>query len=204
MSTDRLTPEHEATLLAEIDRLRAERDAYCDRVDTLTAVAKGNKRHVSELQKALAERDELRDALNAKDAQFGEALSNSEREIAYQRSERDRLLAVLERTQNKVADLTAKPTEPVDEGPSELTIYRASHDSIVMGLYTTRQAAYEHCEAHELRDDPVSPMAWNIDEDGVADLVRLRIPRSPGAESATGYVVTPLTVASEYDEEADE
>jgi len=85
-----------------------------------------------------------------------------------------------------------------------LTIYRAGHESIVMGLYTTRQAAYEHCEAHELRDDPVSPMSWKVDEDGVAELVRLRIPRSPGAESATGYLVTPLEVASEYDEEADE
>ncbi|MGW3428940.1 hypothetical protein ACWDHW_13430 [Streptomyces melanosporofaciens] len=88
--------------------------------------------------------------------------------------------------------------------PAELTIYRASHDSIVMGLYTTRQAAYEHCEAYEMRDDPVSPMAWKVDEDGVAELVRIRVPRSPGAEAATGYVVTPLIVAAEYDEEADE
>ncbi|MEU6496406.1 hypothetical protein ABZ890_39520 [Streptomyces sp. NPDC046984] len=92
------------------------------------------------------------------------------------------------------AELVAAPT----------TVYRASHDSIVMGLYANRQAAYEHCEAHELRDDPVSPMAWNVDEDGVAELVRLRIPRSLGAESPTGFVVTPLEVASEYDEGADE
>lgn len=33
-------------LLAEVERLRAERDAFADRVDTLTAVAKSNKRHV--------------------------------------------------------------------------------------------------------------------------------------------------------------
>lgn len=85
-----------------------------------------------------------------------------------------------------------------------LTVYRASHDSIVMGLYTTRQAAYEHCEAHELRDDAVSPMTWNVDEDGVAELLRIRVPRSPGAESTTGYEVTPLEIASEYDAEADE
>lgn len=53
----------------ELERLRAERDAYCDRVDTLTAVAKGNKRHVQEmyadLQKAHAERDELKSRLSA-------------------------------------------------------------------------------------------------------------------------------------------
>lgn len=77
--SDRLTPEREAEirdhlagtdnhtlgnlaardLLAELDAVRAERDAFCDRVDTLTAVAKGNKRHVQEmfleLQKAQAE-----------------------------------------------------------------------------------------------------------------------------------------------------
>jgi hypothetical protein len=55
-----LTP-HEARQRAEADRdrLRAERDQFADRVDTLTAVAKSNKQHVqvmySELQKARAE-----------------------------------------------------------------------------------------------------------------------------------------------------
>jgi hypothetical protein len=43
----------------EVARLRAERDQFADRVDTLTAVAKSNKQHVqvmySELQKARAE-----------------------------------------------------------------------------------------------------------------------------------------------------
>lgn len=36
-------------LLAEVERLRADRDQFADRVDTLTAVAKGNKRHVRDL-----------------------------------------------------------------------------------------------------------------------------------------------------------
>ncbi|MEU6597926.1 hypothetical protein [Streptomyces flaveolus] len=100
----------------------------------------------------------------------------------------------LRESRDRIAELEAAPT----------TVFRASHDSIVMGLYTTREAAMHHCEAHELRDDPVSPMSWRTDEDGVADLVRERVPRSPSAESVTGYVVTPLEVASEYDEEADE
>nr|WSX25508.1 hypothetical protein OG690_38135 [Streptomyces tubercidicus] len=51
-------------LLAELDRVRAERDAFADRVDTLTTVAKGNKRHVqgmyADLQKTNRERDELK------------------------------------------------------------------------------------------------------------------------------------------------
>jgi len=40
-------------LVAEIRRLLGERDAFADRVDTLTAVAKGNKRHVASLLTSL-------------------------------------------------------------------------------------------------------------------------------------------------------
>ncbi|TXJ78568.1 hypothetical protein E2C11_16300 [Streptomyces lavendulae] len=46
---------------AEVEQLRVERDGFCDRVDTLTAVARGNKRHVAalvvELEKVQRERD---------------------------------------------------------------------------------------------------------------------------------------------------
>ena len=94
-----------------------------------------------------------------------------------------------------------KATAPAATATPDLTIYQASHDSIVMGLYDNRQAAYEHCEADELRDDPISPMAWEVDEDGTAELVRWHI---PDVATPTGFVVTPLTVASEYDEEAEE
>lgn len=38
-----------AAVLDEAERLRVERDEFCDRVDTLTAVAQGNKRHVVSL-----------------------------------------------------------------------------------------------------------------------------------------------------------
>jgi hypothetical protein len=45
-------------------RLQAERDEFCNRVDTLTAVAKGNKQHVAsmygDLQETLRERNEAR------------------------------------------------------------------------------------------------------------------------------------------------
>jgi hypothetical protein len=61
-------------LAAELDAARAERDAFADRVDTLTAVAKGNKRHVQEMytdllkaqadaEQARAENDRLRQQL---------------------------------------------------------------------------------------------------------------------------------------------
>ncbi|MEU0808738.1 hypothetical protein [Streptomyces sp. NPDC005970] len=85
--------------------------------------------------------------------------------------------------------------------PAELTIYRASHDSIVMGLYTTAAAARAHCEADMRWDLPSVPLDWIEDEeDGVAELVA-----AVGEEERpTGFVVTALEVASEYDEEADE
>ncbi|WP_240963936.1 hypothetical protein [Streptomyces sp. C1-2] len=104
----------------------------------------------------------------------------------------------------KLRSILAGQREQAGEEAAPTTVYRASHDSIVMGLYTSREAAMHHCEAHELRDDPVSPMFWRTDEDGTAELFRELVPRSPGAESATGFVVTPLEVAASYDEGADE
>lgn len=86
----------------------------------------------------------------------------------------------------------------------ELTVYRASHDSIVMGLYTTAAAAREHCEAEERRswakfENPT--FDWiEDDEDGVAELTAW----VGGEECTTGYEVTALEVASAYDGEADE
>jgi hypothetical protein len=95
--------------------------------------------------------------------------------------------------------------------PSEVTVYRASHDSIVFGLYTTAQAAREHCEAYARREH-VGPselkLWWREDEDtvnqpeeGEAELIEST---APGYARPTGYVVTPLTVASAYDPEVDE
>ncbi|MFB8772155.1 hypothetical protein [Streptomyces broussonetiae] len=81
------------------------------------------------------------------------------------------------------------------------TVYRASHESIVMGLYTTAAAARAHCEADMRRDLPSVSLDWIEDEeDGVAELVAA----IGEEERSTGFVVTALEVASEYDEEADE
>jgi hypothetical protein len=92
--------------------------------------------------------------------------------------------------------------------PADLTVYRASHDAIVMGLYTTREAAQHHCEASASSgfDAPYrsAVFAWHeAEENGVVELYAAFAPSSmPG--TPTGYVVTPLLVASEYDEEDDE
>lgn len=84
------------------------------------------------------------------------------------------------------------------------TVFRASHDSIVMDLYTTAAAAREHCEAEERRswakfESPT--FDWIEDEeDGVAEMTAW----VGGEECATGYEVTALEVAAEHDEEADQ
>jgi uncharacterized coiled-coil DUF342 family protein len=65
-----LRREHE-----ESARLRSERDEFCNRVDTLTAVAKGNKRHVSEMFAELQKVQRERDEALARVADLEEALS---------------------------------------------------------------------------------------------------------------------------------
>lgn len=83
-------------------------------------------------------------------------------------------------------------------------VYRAEHESIVMGLYTNREAAQAHCEAEERRAwAAVESLSFDWiedEEDGVAELTVW----ADGEECTTGYVVTALEVAAEYDEEADE
>ncbi|MFE2967501.1 hypothetical protein ACFXKC_28285 [Streptomyces sp. NPDC059340] len=123
---------------------------------------------------------------------IGQAATQYERDLyaAYR-------LAITEvaRLQAEIADEDAAP---------ELTIYRPSHDSIVMGLYTTAAAAREHCEAeerHSWADGSNPTFDWIEDEeDGVAEMTAW----VGGEECTTGYVVTALEVASAYDEEAAE
>jgi hypothetical protein len=113
-----------------------------------------------------------------------------------ERARADRLFAEARGLRARVAELEAT-------APAELTVYRASHESIVMGLYTTREAAQHHCEAAACRDIyGTASLFWIEDEeDGVFELVAEMV---RDARGSTGYVVTPLAVASAYDPEVDE
>jgi lysozyme family protein len=88
----------------ESARLRAERNAFCNRVDTLTAVAKGNKRHVAELfaelQKTQRERDTAHDELTGSNL----SLYEEEQETA-------RLRLALASAQRGRRDLRARVAE---------------------------------------------------------------------------------------------
>ncbi|MFD6324232.1 hypothetical protein ACFWOL_15480 [Streptomyces sp. NPDC058442] len=96
---------------------------------------------------------------------------------------------------------TGTPMQPGETVPK---VYRASHDSIVMGLYTTATEARKHCETKERCSWPKSEdlnLDWIEDEeDGVAEMTVF----VGGEECTTGYVVTALEVATAYDEEADQ
>ncbi|MFD3929726.1 hypothetical protein [Streptomyces sp. NPDC058614] len=101
------------------------------------------------------------------------------------------LRRLIEQLQARVAELETAPT----------AVYRASHDSIVMGLYTTAAEARKHCETYVRRELPSASLDWIEDEeDGVAELAAA----FGEEEYVTGYAVTALEVASAYDEEADE
>ncbi|MDX3087159.1 hypothetical protein PV620_30110 [Streptomyces sp. ME02-6978a] len=97
----------------------------------------------------------------------------------------------------------ATPGTPMEPGERTPTVYRASHDSIGMGLYLTAAAARARCEAsaREAISGDIS-LDWIEDEeDGVAELVVTRI---DGSEYPSGYVVHAMEAATSYDEQADE
>lgn len=97
---------------------------------------------------------------------------------------------------DRIAELEAVPT----------TVYRAEHpdSGIVLETYSDLGQARLHCEASAGRDSDLSAatLSWIDDEeDGVYELVA-ELARD--TEVVTGYIVTEVAVASEYDEEADE
>jgi hypothetical protein len=82
-----------------------------------------------------------------------------------------------------------------------ITVYRAQWDSMPLGLYARPRTARAHCEADARRDLPGASFDWIEDEeDGLAELVAA----FGEDEAPTGYVVTALEIASEYDAEAEE
>ncbi|MFJ2568142.1 hypothetical protein ACIO02_35355 [Streptomyces sp. NPDC087568] len=143
----------------------------------------------------------------AHDDLTGANLSLWEEERAY-----ERLRVALESAKRGRRELRARVAE-LEAAPT--TVFRASHDSIVMGLYTTAAEARKHCETEMRREYDESTKVslwWREDEDtvdhpedGEAELFGHVTPRGMGGRTwRTGYVVTPLEVAASYDEGADE
>lgn len=119
----------------------------------------------------------------------------------------DVILAAL--TQNRTAAGIATALEAVGllVVPGPITVYRAEHDSIVMGYYRTREAARDHCLTVARRETPCAKLEWRTDEPSEADSPEelWDVGIGPADEwFAIGYVVTPLEVPFSYDPDADE
>ncbi|MDX2624686.1 hypothetical protein PV356_35290 [Streptomyces sp. WI03-5b] len=94
--------------------------------------------------------------------------------------------------------------------PAPFIYYRAEHDSIVAGRYTTAAEAQRHCEVLVSREYPETASVifeWCVDKDEPDEggLLGLELDvRVDGEHASTGYTVTPITVAAAYDPDADE
>lgn len=88
-----------------------------------------------------------------------------------------------------------------------LTVYRAEHKGIPLGLYTTERAAKQHCEEIVRRDQPdaVTFGRWISDDLEEPDAARtLYLPDDDREELDSGCTVTRLAVADAYDQDGDE
>lgn len=105
--------------------------------------------------------------------------------------------AELKELQDRVAELEAAPA----------MVYRAEHDCIVMGYYRTPEAARDHCMTVARRDTSHGALEWRTDEPSEEDSPEELWDLGNGPDDewfGTGYLVTPLEIASKYDPDADE
>ncbi|MGW1437258.1 hypothetical protein ACWD7M_18645 [Streptomyces griseus] len=89
------------------------------------------------------------------------------------------------------------------------TDYRAEHETIHVGHYTTEAAARQHCEAL-VSDEHPADRTLSFDWAGLGDEdddpeqpYELVVQVDGGPDQFTGYVVVPITVAAEYDPDAE-
>lgn len=89
-----------------------------------------------------------------------------------------------------------------------MTYYRASHDSIVVGRYTTEAVARRHCETLLSNEHPDPPghvmfFDWVGDESEPEEPWELVVQLGDEDEKPTGYVVQALRVEAEFDPDAE-
>ncbi|MGW5175841.1 hypothetical protein ACWERY_15950 [Streptomyces sp. NPDC004082] len=141
--------------------------------------------------------------LDAADAEF----------IAHARTDVPALLArvaELEKERHSTNEALSKAMEALRP---PVIVYRAEHpdSGIVLGTYSNREAAVAHCEALATREGATGLVSWvpdNGDAFSPEELTYFDVEYCDGddvpCQTCTGYIVTPIEVASEYDAEADE
>jgi hypothetical protein len=78
--------------------------------------------------------------------------------------------------------------------------YRAAYEAMPLGIYTTRDAAQEHC-LHDLRanvDLEDEQPLW-VQDQGEEAVSELNIQTAPGNGESTGYTVTPVELQTAFD-----
>ncbi|WP_309029035.1 hypothetical protein [Streptomyces alfalfae] len=89
--------------------------------------------------------------------------------------------------------------------PAVAYVYRAAWGMTPLGTYTNAEAARMHCEADAINHNPEFEgrvFDWLADESD-PDAPQELVVGKDGVEDVTDYMVTRITVASEYDPEAD-
>ncbi|MEU8968064.1 hypothetical protein AB0D11_02105 [Streptomyces monashensis] len=131
------------------------------------------------------------------------------------------IAAELKQLRKRVAGLETErhsTNEALDDAVQELRarrqgepvfVYRSEHpdSGIVLGTYSNREAAREHCEAVVRREWPEGTrlsFVWATENEDLLSPEELTVLPGQNDEDLTGYVVTPLEVASAYDEDGDE
>lgn len=127
-----------------------------------------------------------------------EEQENARLRLAWESARRDRRAL-----RARLAELEAAPT----------TVYRAEHpdSGITLGHYSSITAAHQHCETLAHREGNTGLVSWVPDDSdpwSPEELTFFDVEYCDGddvpVQTCTGYVVTPLELDSEYDEEAGE
>lgn len=213
--------------LARVAELLDERHTTNEALSEAAEALRENQARIAELERPAVERHrrEVRESYRWLAAQAREDGDfEGETVVAQQLAEREQLWAHEDALAKEFAadPLAVKPWRP---GPSAevsadrltrllaptqalreavvppLTVYRASHDSIVIERYTTAAEARKHCEALLRREEPDAELAWTEEED---DVQSLTFTVNGEFQDWSGYVVTRLAIASEYDPDGDE
>jgi chromosome segregation ATPase len=85
---------------AELDAARAERDAFADRVDTLTAVAMSNKRHVQEMYTDLLKAQAATEQARTENDRLRQQLAERTQHLVNVDHDRERALAAAAEARN--------------------------------------------------------------------------------------------------------
>jgi hypothetical protein len=103
------------------------------------------------------------------------------------------------------APSASDPWPSLETEPAVAYVYRATWGTVPMGTYTNQAAARTHCVV-DATNNAVDPTGISFDwigDESEPDAPYELVAEHNGSEETTDYTVTRITVAAEYDPEAD-